>query len=258
MNALIALAVWCQPHGPATVLITQHRRPNGSSYSALRNGSSSNKDSAANNMSSINTNTSSKDTIPNTNPNTNSNDTPSSEPPNKPSVQHGSTHSDDPASTAPPSKASPPNSTSHPSLDTQTAAATTTAIPATTTTVTSSSSSSSPSSSSNTPSLESKRSRRSLHQPSPSEPCPSPMGRPASAHPTLNSNSCECQFSVPSGENSIHSVDPINNELSYISQPVPVDTSLFAPIRVACIRAYVLDSHWTCWGRLFVTARHSH
>ncbi|KAF8935252.1 hypothetical protein BGZ58_005124 [Dissophora ornata] len=77
------------------------------------------------------------------------------------------------------------------------------------------------------------------------------MGRPASAHPTLNSNSCECQFSVPSGENSIHSVDPINNELSYISQPVPVDTSLFAPIRVACIRALNSETYCGREGSVF-------
>ncbi|KAF9275082.1 hypothetical protein BGZ88_002571 [Linnemannia elongata] len=55
--------------------------------------------------------------------------------------------------------------------------------------------------------------------------------------PSTNTSSCECQFSIPSGEKSLHSVDPANSELSYISQPVPVDTSLFAPIRIACIRS---------------------
>ncbi|KAG0271664.1 hypothetical protein BGZ95_000495 [Linnemannia exigua] len=69
--------------------------------------------------------------------------------------------------------------------------------------------------------------------------------------PSTNTSSCECQFSIPSGEKSLHSVDPANSELSYISQPVPVDTSLFAPIRIACIRSLNSETYCGREGSVF-------
>ncbi|KAG0352937.1 hypothetical protein BGZ54_002497, partial [Gamsiella multidivaricata] len=56
---------------------------------------------------------------------------------------------------------------------------------------------------------------------------------------------------VPSGEKSLHSVDPFNKELSYISQPAPVDASLFAPIRIACIRSLNSETYCGREGSVF-------
>ncbi|KAF9088941.1 hypothetical protein BGX23_007011 [Mortierella sp. AD031] len=69
--------------------------------------------------------------------------------------------------------------------------------------------------------------------------------------PSTNTSSCECQFSIPSGEKSLHSVDPANSELSYISAPDPVDTSLFAPIRIACIRSLNSETYCGREGSVF-------
>ncbi|KAG9064083.1 hypothetical protein KI688_003262 [Linnemannia hyalina] len=69
--------------------------------------------------------------------------------------------------------------------------------------------------------------------------------------PSTITSTCECQFSIPSGEKSLHSVDPANSELSYISQPVPVDTSLFAPIRIACIRSLNSETYCGREGSVF-------
>ncbi|KAF9993490.1 hypothetical protein BGZ79_001818 [Entomortierella chlamydospora] len=206
MNALIALAVWCQPHGPVTILTTQHRRPTSSpsstsSTSSLPNGISLAKDST-------------------------------------PAPDCNNDLSNTPVSTALSANDTLPLTPAQPPLDTTQGAPDTSA------------------STSNPPhSLEPKKSRRSL-QPSPGGTCHSPVGsRPSSAHPALspstNNSSCECQFSIPSGEKSLHSVDPLNSEISYISQPVPVDASLFAPIRIACIRSLNAETYCGREGSVF-------
>lgn len=165
-------------------------------------------------------------------------------------------------------------STSNSSLD-ATAAAPSTTITTTTTTTTTNTA---------TGTLEQKRFRRSLNQPSnPATLSPGgggvngngsgngsgssnassngnggnssrSTGPSSSSHPmtpSTNTSSCECQFSIPSGEKSLHSVDPANSELSYISQPVPVDTSLFAPIRIACIRSLNSETYCGREGSVF-------
>lgn len=185
MNALIALAVWCQPHGPVTILTTQHRRPVSSS-----------------------------------------------------SCSSSSSHLHQPQSI---------NGTAKPSTSASTSTSTSaTSLSPHVTTSPSSSSLDDPINSQAQTLDHQKKSRRTLQQHSPggggagasNGSCPSPISsRPSS---TSNSGPCECQFNVPSGEKSLHSVDPTNSELSYISQPAPVDSSLFAPIRIACIRSYVV------------------
>ncbi|KAG0091531.1 hypothetical protein BGZ92_000485 [Podila epicladia] len=202
MNALIALAVWCQPHGPVTILTTQHRRPVSSSSC---NSSTSSTSSYSPNQSQSNGNGATKLST-STSTSTSTSATSLSPP-------HGTTS---PSSS---SLDDPINSQAQ-TLDQQ------------------------------------KKSRRSPPQHSPGGgggggggSCSSPISsRPSS---TSNSGPCECQFSVPSGEKSLHSVDPTNSELSYISQPAPVDSSLFAPIRIACIRSLNAETYSGREGAVF-------
>ncbi|KAF9914282.1 hypothetical protein BX616_008605 [Lobosporangium transversale] len=232
MNALIALAVWCQPHGPVTILTTQHRRPPSSSPC---NGTSSSR----------NTRTTNAD---NGNAANNSSDTPSlpSLPHNISIAQPIALLEDHPSSVH--NKGTlPPTSTSTSSFDSQTALVNS----SNSVSVTGATTGTNP-----LPPLETKKSRRSIHQSSLNGSCQvSIANRPSSAHPALNSSSnsnpCECQFSIPSGEKSLHSVDPINHELSYISQPIPVDASLFAPIRIACIRSLNSETYCGREGSVF-------
>ncbi|KAF9148548.1 hypothetical protein BG015_009717 [Linnemannia schmuckeri] len=280
MNALIALAVWCQPHGPVTILTTQHRRPLSSRINTTTTTSEKNN----NNNNSI-SNTTSR-TTDKTDPTihthhhhtprlvVNPSAHPSDDPPslllsnssNNNNGQSNSNHSNS-------SGGDKSTSTSNSSLDATTAAT------STTTTTTTTSATTAPGT------LEQKRLRRSLNQPSnpatlspgggvngngsgngsgSGSSCsngngnggngsrstgPSPSNQPMSS--STNTSSCECQFSIPSGEKSLHSVDPANSELSYISQPVPVDTSLFAPIRIACIRSLNSETYCGREGSVF-------
>ncbi|KAF8975093.1 hypothetical protein BGZ46_009435 [Entomortierella lignicola] len=231
MNALIALAVWCQPHGPVTILTTQHRRPTSSSSSTTSSSSSSSL-SNGNSIIKEGSNVSGQSPLP------------PSEHQNKALSQQGSCLSDTPASIT---SGTLTSTIAQTSPDAQSTAETTTFSSGTAT--------SSITSNSNSQSLEPKKSRRSIHQASPGT-SHSPIGnRPASAHPALSTstsnNSCECQFSIPSGEKSLHSVDPLNSEISYISQPVPVDASLFAPIRIACIRSLNSETYCGREGSVF-------
>ncbi|KAG0229019.1 hypothetical protein BGW42_001840 [Actinomortierella wolfii] len=94
-----------------------------------------------------------------------------------------------------------------------------------------------------------KASRRSLQPSSGSSQSPvstRPTTPATGAYPHHQSSSnqggsdstCECKFSIPTGEKSLHTIDSTMDSLAYISQPSPVDSSLFAPIRMACIRAF--------------------
>ncbi|KAG0032268.1 hypothetical protein BGZ82_006614 [Podila clonocystis] len=197
MNALIALAVWCQPHGPVTILTTQHRRPVSSSSCASSTSSHSPSQSQSNG--------------------------------------NGTTKLSSSASTS-----------------TSTSTSATSLSPPHVTTSPSSSSLDDPINPQAQTLDHQKKARRSLQQHSPGGggSCSSPI----SSRPSSISNSgapCECQFSVPSGEKSLHSVDPTNSELSYISQPAPVDSSLFAPIRIACIRSLNAETYSGREGAVF-------
>ncbi|CAO3574441.1 unnamed protein product [Mortierella alpina] len=236
MNALIALAVWCQPHGPVTILTTQHRRPpsppsssSAPSIPSLKTSPTPNTISNGNSHSISSSNGSSNSST--THPAAKT----QLESLSKPSAHQGYTPAEDASSTYHLNNdaiaASTQNSSLHNTLPGPSASST------------------------GNPSLEQKKSRRSLQQPSPNG-GQSPVGsRSGSTHPSVSSSNssspCECQFSLPSGEKSLHSVDPANSKLSYISQPAPVDSSLFAPIRIACIPSLNAETYCGREGSVF-------
>ncbi|KAF9428578.1 hypothetical protein BGZ94_001881 [Podila epigama] len=211
MNALIALAVWCQPHGPVTILTTQHRRP----VSSFATQPHQQHPTDTHNSS--------------------------------PSRQHDATTNNNSATSLGQPHVNVTTSPSSSSLDDpqQQQQHATTTTSSTTTQI-------------QTQTLDHKKSRRATHQSSlgghgtgaGAASCHSPTSRPSSGA-TSSSGPCECQFSIPSGERSLHSVDPINSELSYVSQPAPVDSSLFAPIRIACIRSLNAETYSGREGAVF-------
>ncbi|KAF9975174.1 hypothetical protein BGZ73_001247 [Actinomortierella ambigua] len=285
MNALIAFAVWCQPHGPVTVLTTQHRRLSSfpTSTSSLRIQPTTPllqyPESSANGLGpSILTKPSNGGHSNNSTQTNLSTDT--NEPLDPSSFSSSSTNNNSIHKTAPftqPSastgvaslsgKASP-NSASNNSVNnvmnsssqgnqgsirtrgTQgVSAATAPALSANAPASLAPSTASNPATTS--PGLEQRKASRRSLQPS-SGSSQSPVStRPATPamggyphHSPQNTGSqggdstCECRFSVPTGEKSLHTLDSTMDDLAYISQPSPVDSSLFAPIRMACIRAF--------------------
>ncbi|GJJ68506.1 folliculin [Entomortierella parvispora] len=205
MNALIALAVWCQPHGPVTILTTQHRRP--ASFSSL----------------------------------------PPSSSPQSP-IPRNSDNGTPPPTIDSSSSTISSNSSTNPSLLDPTSVSSNSATQGT----------------DQVPTPDQRKIRRAANQHHHNSPSTNSAGmRPVSTQSGLmspststhsmnsSSNACECQFSIPSGEKSLHSVDPANSALSYISQAVPVDPNLFAPIRMACIRSLNSETYCGREGSVF-------